>query len=365
MAAVVVTLGSHTISGGLAQNFLSPDQPSVIASTWVSESRKSDQQASTDGATMPASIQAVRSGQVINWDALERILYDILYSKLGWELGSEGTIVIAEPICTPRDVRERMAQLAFEVFNVEGLFFADEPVLALYSVGKSSGLVVDIGHDTTGVALVVEGQLYLPSLQSLPSGGRLAAQYLAQLLAAKDEPIELTGAEAQAVFEACCRTEEAGDSKQGSEQSFTLPNGRTVRIAGSDAAKAAACLLQPAMMGVAGPSVVEAAAASVFTHLEPAVRKTALDCVMVCGGGSCCPGIAQKLCRQLRGMLPPSTPPCVAVVPEYMPQDSGSAHAAWIGGGLLSKVLTQHSHYITRGEYDGMGPPVVHRKVGL
>ncbi len=43
-----------------------------------------------------------------------------------------------------------MAQLAFEVFNVSGLFFADEPVLSLYAVGKSSGLVVDIGHETTG-----------------------------------------------------------------------------------------------------------------------------------------------------------------------------------------------------------------------
>lgn len=44
-----------------------------------------------------------------------------------------------------------MAQLAFEVFNVSGLYFADEPVLSLYAVGKSSGLVVDIGHETTGV----------------------------------------------------------------------------------------------------------------------------------------------------------------------------------------------------------------------
>ena len=44
-----------------------------------------------------------------------------------------------------------MAKLAFEVFNVNGLFFADEPVLALYSMGKASGLVVNIGHDTTGI----------------------------------------------------------------------------------------------------------------------------------------------------------------------------------------------------------------------
>lgn len=69
----------------------------------------------------------------------------------------------------------------------------------------------------------------------------------------------------------------------------------------------------------------------------PCTMQAALDCVMVCGGGSRCPGITQRLCRQLRAMLPPSTPPCAVAVPEYMPP-STLQHAAWIGGGLLTKV---------------------------
>ena len=51
---------------------------------------------------------------------------------------------------TPQDDREQLAQLAFEVFNVSGLFFADQALLSLYAVGKSTGLVVDFGHTKTG-----------------------------------------------------------------------------------------------------------------------------------------------------------------------------------------------------------------------
>lgn len=108
-----------------------------------------------DGAQSAQSVQAVRDGQVANWAALERILHDALYMQvgtchihcsdsqlaarqthapgsrqqyagkhhvkqqlaefhtesasvlqLGWEVGDEGNLLIAEPLCTPR-VREQ------------------------------------------------------------------------------------------------------------------------------------------------------------------------------------------------------------------------------------------------------------------
>jgi hypothetical protein len=62
-------------------------------------------------------------------------------------------------------------------------------------------------------------------------------------------------------------------TEQDADESLTLPDGRTVHVTASEAATAGACLLQPALMGIAGPTVAEAAAASVFTHLDPSVRK--------------------------------------------------------------------------------------------
>lgn len=64
-----------------------------------------------------------------------------------------------------------------------------------------------------GVALVVEGQMYLPSVRCLPSGGRLAALHLVHLLGAETETA-MSEVEGQALFEACCRAEEADDTKQ-------------------------------------------------------------------------------------------------------------------------------------------------------
>ena len=46
--------------------------------------------------------------------------------------------------------REQLTQLLFEQFNLNGLFLADQPVLNLYSIGKTTGLVIDLGHGKTG-----------------------------------------------------------------------------------------------------------------------------------------------------------------------------------------------------------------------
>ena len=62
--------------------------------------------------------------------------------------------------------------------------------------------------------------------------------------------------------------------QQGARE-YSVAPGRTVSIIASEAAELAAALLQPALMGIPGPSVADAAAAAAFTHLDPAVRKVA------------------------------------------------------------------------------------------
>ena len=62
-----------------------------------------------------------------------------------------------------------------------------------------------------------------------------------------------------------------------------------------------------------------------------------LDNVLICGGGSAVQGLPQRLLRQLRMSLPPSTVPGLSQVPEYMNTDT-LRFAAWTGGAILSKV---------------------------
>ena len=73
-------------------------------------------------------------------------------AQLGWAPGGEGGLLVAEPALTSRVERECLTQLAFEMFNVPGYFSVDQAVASLHAVGKSSGLVVDVGHDKIGEA---------------------------------------------------------------------------------------------------------------------------------------------------------------------------------------------------------------------
>lgn len=93
-------------------------------------------------------------------------------AQLGWQIGEEGSVIMPEPLFTPRvgsttcrkgiqtcklltsslpqADREQLTQLAFEEFNMTGFFLCDQPVLSLYAVGKITGTVVDLGHCKTG-----------------------------------------------------------------------------------------------------------------------------------------------------------------------------------------------------------------------
>ena len=42
---------------------------------------------------------------------MEELLYSVLYDELGWRAGQEGSVMLAEPILTPRADREKLAQV--------------------------------------------------------------------------------------------------------------------------------------------------------------------------------------------------------------------------------------------------------------
>ena len=65
-----------------------------------------------------------------------------------------------------------MTQLLFEQLNANGVFFAEESVLSLYSVGKVSGVSIDMAHSGINVMAVVDGQPMAQTATRIPCGGR-------------------------------------------------------------------------------------------------------------------------------------------------------------------------------------------------
>ena len=107
-----------------------------------------------DGAE---TFRPIASRRVQDWDQLESLYAHAFYRQLGWVEGDEGAVLVSEPLFTSRADRERLAQTLFESFNVSGLYVAEQPALALYGLGKTSGVSVDVGYAVTDVAPVVDG----------------------------------------------------------------------------------------------------------------------------------------------------------------------------------------------------------------
>jgi actin-related protein len=50
-----------------------------------------------------------------------------------------------------------MTEIMFETFNVPSLYIACQAVLALYSTGRTTGLVLDSGDGVTSTVPIYEG----------------------------------------------------------------------------------------------------------------------------------------------------------------------------------------------------------------
>lgn len=46
--------------------------------------------------------QALKRGEIIDWEALEALLYYTVYERLRWRPGEEGQLLYCEPLFTPR-----------------------------------------------------------------------------------------------------------------------------------------------------------------------------------------------------------------------------------------------------------------------
>jgi actin-related protein len=70
---------------------------------------------------------------------------------------SEHKVMLTEPPLNPTVNREKMTELMFETFGVEGHYVAMPAVLSLCYNGRTTGLICDSGDGVTHTVSVYEG----------------------------------------------------------------------------------------------------------------------------------------------------------------------------------------------------------------
>lgn len=150
----------------------------------------------------------IQHGHVSDWDAMELIWEHTIKNDLRVVLGGDdyqeddediAGALLTEPPPNTTAPREKMCEVWFEKMHARRYYVASTPVLSLYSSGRTTGVVVEAGVDTTRTVPIYEGYALPHAIQRLDIGGRDLDGFLCHLLT--DSGIHLTTAAERPIAE--------------------------------------------------------------------------------------------------------------------------------------------------------------------
>jgi len=303
----------------------------------------------------------IENGVVQNWDDMEKILHHTFYNELRVAPEEHPTLLTETPL-NPKANREKMTQILFETFNVPAYYYSNTAVLALYASGRTSGLSVEIGGGGTVVAPIYEGYALPDAISRIDISGRIITDYVMKILCERGYSFTTT-AEREIVadikekltyipidFESEMNT---AASSSTLEKSYELPDGQVITV-GNERFRAAECLFQPSFLGLESPGIHEVCY-NVIQKCDLEIRKDLCGNVVLSGGSSMFPGIADRLQKELTYLLPSTMKVKIIAPPERK-------YLVWIGGSILASLSTFQQMWVSKEEYDESGPSIVHRK---
>ena len=303
----------------------------------------------------------IERGIVTNWDDMEKVWGYLLETELK-VTPQEYAMFLSDSPWSPKVDREMMVQIMFEKFNVRSFYVELGSILSMYSSGKTTGIVCDVGDGTTHVCPVYEGFGIPNAIAKLDMAGRDLTHFLSRMLLEKGVNLS-TSAEQEIVrdikeklcYTALDYTQEMSDWRTSSalfEQRYELPDGEIIKI-DSQRFRCSEALFQPKLVGREARGVHQMIHDSImFSPLDS--RKDLFANILLTGGSTMFPGFPDRIKKELGQMT--------RKVQIKIDASQNRKYSTWIGGSILASLSCYKGMWIDRGEYEESGPEIVHKK---
>jgi len=315
----------------------------------------------------------IERGIVTNWDAMERI-WDYTFAPEGRELRvdvKEHPVLLTEAPMNPKENRERTTQVMFETYNVPAMYLHAGAALSLFASGRTAGVVLDSGDGVTHAVPIYEGRAEPKAIQRLDVAGCDLTDYLMRecghlvtTLTSADRKRDIVrNIKEQLMYvelDYDKKLKTAVRSSSEVDKTYELPDGNIITI-GVERFRCPEVLFQPTTLLDRRD---ESADSLVGIHdllfqsimkCDMHIRRELYSNIVLSGGSTMFPGIAERLSLELTSLAPAGTNVKVVAPPERK-------YSVWIGGSILTTLSTFQQQWITKDEYDESGPSIVHRK---
>ncbi|KAL5963665.1 Actin cytoplasmic 1 [Taenia solium] len=289
----------------------------------------------------------IQRGRVVDWERLELLWWEALTHKDVRFVDSP--LLFTEAPVAPNYDRERTTQIAFESFNAPAAYLSNQAALALYAAGKTTGLVLDIGHGVTHTIPVLEGNNIYPGVFSTDVAGEDLTEYLQKLTERKDH--------CELLKEKLCEVSLTPEKIESSPiVKYTLPDGEVI-VLGSERFQCPEALFKPGLLKKeVGCLAVQDAVYHSVQRCDRDTRRELYANIVLAGGSSMFRNLETRLIREISTIAQSSYKVYVSAPPE------GGKYSSWLGGSILASLSTFQKMWITKQEYNEWGPNIVHRK---
>jgi actin beta/gamma 1 len=307
----------------------------------------------------------IESGIVTNWDDMEKVWEYCFSNELRVD-PSEHKVLLTEAPRNPKANREKMTQLMFETFQIQGLYVAIQAVLSLYSNGRTTGMVCDSGDGVTHTVPVFEGFSIPHAVKKNFIAGRAITDHMVNLLTA--DGISAQGGESawkQIVItlkEKLCfvSLDPEADKAKAAEsteltKNYELPDGQIVAV-NTPRFMAPEALFDPGLIkeGDEALGMHDMSYASI-QDCDVDIRMDLYGNIILSGGTTLYAGLPDRLEQEVDKKCPQQgSVKIIASADRY--------YCVWTGGSTLSSLSTFESQWITKEEYEENGAEIVHRK---
>ena len=305
----------------------------------------------------------IEHGIVNNWDDMEKIWEYTFKDQL--RINSERlNVMLTEAPMNPKKNREKMMDIMFNKFSVLKSYIAIQGVLSLYSSGRTTGIILDIGDGVTHTIPIYEGYSIPNAINRVDIAGRDITDYLRRLLEEKGYKF-ITSSEKEIVRDIkekiCYNAINYNDelklfASRNMTRKYKLPDGYIITI-NEEMFKAPEALFQPDFLGKETKGIHEVTYDSIIKS-DMDIRRDLYNNIVLSGGTTMTKCLEKRLEYELNIMNPQKIN--ANLVKIIAPKER--KYSVWMGGSILCSLESFENTWITRDEYNEYGNKIIHKK---
>eukprot|EP00047_Mylnosiga_fluctuans_P005309 m.239711 g.239711 ORF g.239711 m.239711 type:complete len:432 (+) comp13529_c0_seq1:29-1324(+) len=419
VGAVVFDIGTHTTKAGYAgEDTPKGAFPSAVGVRPAELENMMETSDETDGPAKKKSIRStysigttniatprkdmafakpLKDGLVDDWDVVEQLL-NYSYSHVLRCESNDRPAMMSEASWNTKELREKMAEILFEKYQVPAMYLCKSAVLSSFSAGRSTALVLDVGASGASAVPVYDGLVLGRGIRRNILGGDYLTMQYKQLLegpmgipivpqyligkkhavpegqAARFDPRapppnatpsfhEYMCNEVVRDFQASvCRISDHAFSEQSltgiPTTHYEFPNGYNANF-GIERYRISEAFFDPkGHSPVAGLVGHTALVADSIRSCDVDMQQTLWSSVVLSGAATLVTGYVERIHNDMSRVAPQGNKYKVIASPSSQER----MFSAWIGGSMLASLGSFQQLWLSRSEYNEHGRAAIEKK---